>query len=42
VLPERPAGTESLNEAELAKLVTRDALIGVAKIGTASASGSQR
>jgi nitrile hydratase subunit alpha len=42
VLPERPAGTESLNEAELAKLVTRDALIGVAKIGAASTGGNQR
>jgi nitrile hydratase len=32
VLPERPAGTEGLNEAELAALVTRDAMIGVAKL----------
>jgi nitrile hydratase len=32
VLPERPAGTESLGEAELAELVTRDAMIGVAKV----------
>ncbi|MGH9786858.1 MAG: nitrile hydratase subunit alpha [Terriglobia bacterium] len=31
VLPERPAGTENLSEQELAKLVTRDAMIGVAK-----------
>jgi len=31
VLPERPAGTEGLSEAELAALVTRDAMIGVAK-----------
>ena len=31
VLPERPAGRESASEAELAALVTRDALIGVAK-----------
>ncbi|HXQ30712.1 MAG TPA: nitrile hydratase subunit alpha [Steroidobacteraceae bacterium] len=31
VVPERPAGTESLAEAELAKLVTRDAMIGVAR-----------
>ena len=30
VLPERPAGTERLSEAELAKLVTRDSMIGVA------------
>jgi nitrile hydratase subunit alpha len=32
VLPERPAGTEGMTEEELAKLVTRDALIGVAKV----------
>ena len=31
VLPERPAGTEGLGEEELANLVTRDAMIGVAK-----------
>ena len=29
VLPERPAGTEKLNEEELAALVTRDAMVGV-------------
>ena len=32
VLPERPAGTEGLSEEELAALVTRDAMIGVAKV----------
>lgn len=32
VLPERPAGTAHLPEAELAKLVTRDSMIGVAAI----------
>jgi nitrile hydratase len=32
VLPERPAGTERLSEAELAALVTRDAMIGVARV----------
>jgi nitrile hydratase len=32
VLPERPAGTEHLSESALAALVTRDAMIGVAKI----------
>lgn len=32
VLPERPPGTEDLNEAELAALVTRDAMIGVARV----------
>ena len=31
VLPERPQGTEHLSEAELAELVTRDSMIGVAK-----------
>jgi nitrile hydratase subunit alpha len=29
VLPERPAGTDGMTEAELASLVTRDAMIGV-------------
>jgi nitrile hydratase len=29
VLPRRPAGTENLSEAELAKLVNRDSMIGV-------------
>src|SRR5258707_5888776 len=32
VLPERPAGTEHLGEDALAALVTRDAMIGVARI----------
>jgi nitrile hydratase subunit alpha len=32
VLPQRPAGTERLGEPELAKLVTRDAMIGVALV----------
>ena len=31
VVPERPGGTERLTEEELAELVTRDAMIGVAK-----------
>jgi nitrile hydratase len=31
VLPERPAATEGMTEEELAKLVTRDSMIGVAK-----------
>jgi nitrile hydratase len=34
VLPERPAGSEHLSEEELATLVTRDAMIGVAKVAT--------
>jgi nitrile hydratase subunit alpha len=33
VLPERPAGSENLSEEDLAALVTRDAMIGVAGIG---------
>lgn len=32
VLPERPAGTESLREDELAALVTRDSMIGVERL----------
>jgi nitrile hydratase len=32
VLPERPAGTEGLPEEELVPLITRDALVGVAKV----------
>ena len=32
VLPQRPAGTEGLDEAALAELVTRDAMIGVAVV----------
>lgn len=31
VIPERPKGTEGMGEAELAKLVTRDSMIGVTK-----------
>ena len=34
VLPERPAGTEGMTEAELAALVTRDAMIGVARVAS--------
>jgi nitrile hydratase len=32
VLPERPAGTEGLSEDALAALVTRDSMVGVAKV----------
>ena len=35
VLPERPAGTERMSEAQLAELVTRDAMIGVATVAGA-------
>ena len=31
VLPQRPAGTDGLSEEELAALVSRDAMIGVAR-----------
>ena len=34
VLPERPAGTENMTEEELAALVTRDAMIGVARVAS--------
>jgi nitrile hydratase len=34
VLPERPKGAENLSEEELAKLVNRDAMIGVAKVNS--------
>jgi nitrile hydratase len=40
VLPERPAGAEKLSEDELAALVTRDSMIGVAKVSSPS-SGKQ-
>ena len=39
VLPERPAGTDNMNEDQLAELVTRDSMIGVAKI---TAPGNSR
>ena len=32
VLPERPPGSEHLSEDDLAALVTRDSMIGVAKV----------
>jgi len=34
VLPERPKGTEKMTEDELAALVTRDAMVGVAKVAS--------
>ena len=40
VLPERPAGTEGFTEDELAAIVTRDAMIGVAKLP--APAGSRR
>jgi nitrile hydratase len=36
VFPERPPGTESLTEDQLAALVTRDAMVGVAKVTVAT------
>ena len=36
VLPERPQNTAHLNEEELAKLVSRDAMIGVTKVSSTS------
>ncbi|MGI9259649.1 MAG: nitrile hydratase subunit alpha, partial [Gammaproteobacteria bacterium] len=41
VLPERPEGTESFSEGELAALVTRDAMIGVARELVANVGGAQ-
>jgi nitrile hydratase len=32
VVPERPRGTESMNQEELAALITRDSLVGVAQV----------
>ena len=39
VLPERPAGTERLSEAELVPLVSRDAMVGVAKAAAPASVG---
>ena len=39
VLPERPAGAENLNEEALAELITRDAMIGVAKVKSPGEGG---
>jgi nitrile hydratase subunit alpha len=41
VVPERPPGTETLGEEQLAALVTRDAMVGVGKI-SATPTGAQR
>jgi nitrile hydratase len=37
VLPERPAGTEKMTEEQLAALVTREAMVGVAKVSVSKA-----
>jgi nitrile hydratase len=39
VLPERPAGTEGMTEEELAALVTRDSMIGTAKVAAPPGGG---
>ena len=39
VLPERPAGSQKLSEEELAALVTRDSMIGVAKVTMPKSGG---
>lgn len=39
VLPERPAGTEGLTENELASLITRDSMVGVAKLPRPATGG---
>src|SRR5713226_6076126 len=40
VLPERPAGTDHLNEDQLAALITRDAMVGVAKVNPSQKDAS--
>src|ERR1700722_7214326 len=40
VLPERPAGTERLSEEALAAMVTRDSMIGVAKVAPRREGGA--
>ena len=42
VLPERPPGTGGMGEDELAALVTRDAMIGVAKVTAPARKGAAR
>ena len=39
VIPERPAGTEKMSEDELADLVTRNSMVGTAKISPPAAGG---
>ena len=40
VLPERPDGTDDMSEEELSGLVTRDAMVGVARARTPEAVGN--
>ena len=42
VLPERPRGTEKMKEAELAELVTRDSMIGVAKVSVTKLANREK
>jgi nitrile hydratase subunit alpha len=42
VLPMRPAGTEHLNEEELAALVTRDSMIGTGVVAAPAAAGATK
>jgi nitrile hydratase len=39
VLPERPAGTEHLSEQQLSALVTRDAMVGTARVNASESQG---
>ena len=41
VLPERPVGTETMTEEQLAALVTRDAMVGVARVTVPPSGGNQ-
>jgi nitrile hydratase len=41
VIPERPAGTDHLNEEELAGLVTRNSMVGVEKVPFPATGGSR-
>ncbi|MBM4226958.1 MAG: nitrile hydratase subunit alpha [Gammaproteobacteria bacterium] len=41
VLPERPAGTEGMTEEQLAALVTRDSMIGVARVAVPGQEGAR-
>jgi nitrile hydratase subunit alpha len=41
VLPERPAGTDHMTEEELAMMVTRDAMVGVAKVPAPPSRGHE-
>jgi nitrile hydratase len=42
VLPERPPGTEGMSEEALAALVTRDSMVGTAKVAAPTAVGERR